>query len=117
MPELFEAVVELPDANMKRRYESLVGLDSMKSRLSNSLVIPYPASLESWSQKFHQRRIGACDTFAKSTPNVPFSPGTSVQGKPLWRSPSAMKLDDPINLPVFLYRLSLSSRAAGPLVR
>jgi SpoVK/Ycf46/Vps4 family AAA+-type ATPase len=112
-PELFEAVVELPDTAMRRRYDGLVGLDGIKDRLSKEAqLLLHPASLEQWSEKFHQTRIRACDAFADRHPVFLFA-GDVGTGKTALAESFGDEIARSISLPIFLYRLSLASRGSG----
>jgi SpoVK/Ycf46/Vps4 family AAA+-type ATPase len=112
-PELFEAVVELPDAQMRTRYESLVGLDDIKNRLSKEArLLLHPASLEQWSQQYHQTRIRACDAFADRHPVFLFA-GDVGTGKTALAESFGDAVARSISLPIFLHRLSLASRGSG----
>ena len=111
--DLFEAVLELPDANQRRRYDGLVGLDDIKHRLTQEarLLLDIEA-LDEWSRKFHGGRIAACDAFADRPPMFLFA-GDVGTGK----TALAESFGDPIarvwKKPILLFRLSLSSRGSG----
>ena len=112
-PDLFEAIVELPDARMRERYDSLVGLDEVKDRLAKEArLLLHPAALEQWSQKFHKVRIRACDAFADRHPVFLFA-GDVGTGKTALAESFGDEVAQSIEVPIFLYRLSLASRGSG----
>jgi SpoVK/Ycf46/Vps4 family AAA+-type ATPase len=112
-PDLFEAVLELPDASARARYESLVGLDDVKARLDKEAqLLLHPSSLEDWSQQFHRRRIAACGAFADRHPVFLFA-GDVGTGKTALAESFGDQVARSISLPIYLYRLSLASRGSG----
>jgi SpoVK/Ycf46/Vps4 family AAA+-type ATPase len=112
-PDLFEAVIELPDLEVRRRYENLVGLDVIKNRLTKEAeLLLDPKALERWSKKFHRTRIQACDAFADRHPVFIFA-GDVGTGKSALAETFGDDVARSMNLPIFLYRLSLSSRGSG----
>jgi len=111
--DLFDAVVELPDASVRRRYNALVGLDDLKARLAKEAeLLLNPAGLEHWSKTYHGARIVACDAFADRPPVFLFA-GDVGTGK----TALAESFGDPVarslSIPLLLFRLSLSSRGSG----
>lgn len=111
--DLFDAVVELPDTSVQRRYEALVGLDDAKARLAKEAeLLLNPVGLEQWSKAQHGARIAACDAFADRPPMFLFA-GDVGTGK----TALAESFGDPVarslSIPVLLFRLSLSSRGSG----
>jgi AAA+ superfamily predicted ATPase len=112
-PDLFEAVIELPDAAASTRYASLVGLDETKERLSKEAqLLLNPASLEKWSQRFHRTRLVACDAFSDRHPVFIFA-GDVGTGKTALAESFGDQVARSIGLPIYLYRLSLASRGSG----
>jgi SpoVK/Ycf46/Vps4 family AAA+-type ATPase len=112
-PDLFEAVVELPDRAVQRRYDSLVGLDDLKDRLSKEAeLLLNPARLEQWSDTHHGTRIAACDAFADRPPMFLFA-GDVGTGKTALAESFGDQVARSLGIPVLLYRLSLSSRGSG----
>lgn len=53
---VFENIIQFPDAEAARKYESLVGLDDIKNRLlKESKIMLFPTLLAEWSvKKFHK---------------------------------------------------------------
>jgi SpoVK/Ycf46/Vps4 family AAA+-type ATPase len=112
-PDLFEAVIELPDAAASTRYADLVGLDEIKERLNKEAqLLLHPASLDQWSQRFHRTRLRACDAFADRHPVFIFA-GDVGTGKTALAESFGDEVARSIGLPIYLYRLSLASRGSG----
>jgi len=111
--DLFEAVVEFPDPVAQRRYASLVGVDSVKERLSKEAqLLLLPDSLDRWSSAVHGGRIAACDAFADRPPMFLFA-GDVGTGKTILAETFGDEIARSLNLPILLYRLSLASRGSG----
>lgn len=111
--DLFEAVIELPDRSVQRRYEALVGLDALKDRLSKEAeLLLNPTGLDEWSSAHHGTRIAACDAFADRPPMFLFA-GDVGTGKTALAESFGDHVARSLGIPVLLYRLSLSSRGSG----
>lgn len=111
--DLFESVVEYPDAGAQRRYEALVGLDDIKARLTKEAqLLLDPTSLERWSVSTHGSRIAACDSFGDRPPMFLFA-GDVGTGKSALAETFGDCVARKLGIPVFLYRLSLASRGSG----
>lgn len=111
--DLFESVVEYPDANAQRRYKALVGLDDLKARLAKEAqLLLDPNSLERWSVSTHGSRIAACDSFADRPPMFLFA-GDVGTGKSALAETFGDSVARTLGIPIFLYRLSLASRGSG----
>lgn len=112
-PDLFEAVIELPDAAASTHYANLVGLDEIKERLDKEAqLLLDPASLDQWSQRFHRTRLRACDAFSDRHPVFIFA-GDVGTGKTALAESFGDQVARSIGLPIYLYRLSLASRGSG----
>ncbi len=111
--DLFDAVVELPEASVQRRYDGLVGLDDIKTRLAKEAeLLLNPAGLEQWSKTYHGARIAACDAFADRPPMFLFA-GDVGTGKTALAETFGDNVARSLRIPVLLFRLSLSSRGSG----
>lgn len=111
--DLFELVVELPDAYQHRRYESLVGLDDVKRRLVREAQILLDASaLEKWSIEHHGGRLPVCDTMSDRPPMFLFA-GDVGTGKTALAESFGDDIARRWGRPILLFRLSLSSRGSG----
>lgn len=111
--DLFELVLDLPDANQRRRYDSLIGLDEVKSRLlSESQILLDTASLEKWSVHFHGDRLAVCDAMSDRPPMFLFA-GDVGTGKTVLAESFGDEIARRLKRPMLLFRLSLSSRGSG----
>ena len=73
---IFDDVQEFPDAEVKRRFERLVGLDCVKDRLvKEAMMRLQPSSQDAWSQRH----------FNESLPALKFFQREGVGGS-LWRA-------------------------------
>jgi SpoVK/Ycf46/Vps4 family AAA+-type ATPase len=112
-PDLFEAVIEFPDAATSTRYANLIGLDMTKDRLvKEAQLLLRSRSLDRWSQEFHGTRLRACDAFADRHPVFIFA-GDVGTGKTALAESFGDEVSRLIGLPIYLYRLSLASRGSG----
>jgi SpoVK/Ycf46/Vps4 family AAA+-type ATPase len=111
--QLFEDVVEFPDAGARVRYDGLVGLDDVKTRLAKEArLLLDPKSLEEWSRRFHDAQLRACAAFTQRHPLFLFA-GDVGTGKSALAESFGDEIARTIDVPVFLYRLSLASRGSG----
>ncbi len=61
---IFDDVHEFPDADVKRRFERLVGLDAVKERLTKEAMMRLqPSSLEDWSKRHFKDSLPALHSF------------------------------------------------------
>src|SRR5687768_2648858 len=66
---VFEEVKEFPDADAKRRFAGLVGLDETKERLlKEARLLLSPDALTAWSEKHHRTKLPLIDTFRDRAP-------------------------------------------------
>src|SRR5260370_10275527 len=62
---IFHEVTELPNPNLRRLFDRLVGLDEVKERLlKEARILLKPKVLEEWSRKHYSRRIALLEIFA-----------------------------------------------------
>jgi AAA+ superfamily predicted ATPase len=111
---LFEEIATLPDSIAKRRYDELVGLDDVKTRLDKeaSLLID-PTQLESWSKEHHGGRvIAATRAFGERIPLFIFA-GDVGTGKTALAETFGDRVARELDVELFLMRLSLRARGAG----
>src|SRR4051794_23193553 len=102
-PQLFEAVLELPENTMRTRYEALVGLDETKQRLTKEArLLLDPESLTAWSSTFHGTRLAACDAFADRHPLFVFA-GDVGTGKSALAESFGDSVARSLGIPIFLY--------------
>jgi AAA+ superfamily predicted ATPase len=110
---LFAEIAEFPGARAQERFEGLVGLNSIKRQvLTEARVLLDPGVVEAWSKKVHKKVIPAVNDVMHRTALIVLA-GDVGTGK----TELAETVGDPIarmlNVPVFLYPLSLSARGHG----
>ena len=111
--DLFELVLELPDANQRRRYDNLVGLGDVKERLvREAQILLDSAALEKWSIDFHGDRLPVCDAMS-DRPRMFLFAGDVGTGKTVLAESFGDEIARRWKRPMLLFRLSLSSRGSG----
>ena len=66
---IFDDVQEYPDTEVKRRFDRLIGLDSVKDRLvKEAMMRLQPTSLDSWSQRHFNESLPALKFFQRRPP-------------------------------------------------
>ena len=111
--ELFDRPVTYPDVEARERLAGLVGLDEHKMRLAKILgLLINPASLESWTIKYHPGANGLLDTVLRRPPLVVLA-GDVGSGK----SELAETIGDYVarleRVDITLYPMSLATRGQG----
>jgi AAA+ superfamily predicted ATPase len=110
---IFHEVTELPNPNLRRLFERLVGLDEVKDRLlKEARILLKPKLLEDWSRKHYSRRIALVEIFADRPPLFIFG-GDVGTGKTALADSFGDKIARDESIPVTLFRLSLSTRGSG----
>ena len=111
--DLFETIFEFPDADVKQRYDNLVGLDEFKTRLiKQSRLLFNPLLLSEWSQSHYGREINLLKQFHKRPPLFIFS-GDVGTGKTSLAESFGDAVARQEKIDVTLYRLSLKTRGSG----
>lgn len=111
--DLFHPVIELPESVRAARYRRLVGLDEIKTRLrKEATLLADPDRLQQWAEKHHGNAVTATDLFGDRAPLFVFA-GDVGCGKSALAESFGCDLADELNLPVYLYRLKLSTRGSG----
>ncbi|MGW7531827.1 AAA family ATPase [Amycolatopsis sp. NPDC054798] len=112
--DLFHLVVELPEPVRQARYDRLVGLDDVKRRLrKEAALLATPDLLKAWAATHHPGgEIAALPLFTDRAPLFVFA-GDVGSGKSALAESFGCDLADQLELPVFLYRLKLSTRGSG----
>lgn len=113
LQDLFDDVREMPDEDAAGQFEELVGLDHLKGIiLKEARLVINPKSLESWSEKKHERVLPCVKQFRQRSPLMVFY-GDVGTGK----TTLADSLGDPVarkeGVAVTLLRLSLITRGRG----
>lgn len=110
---IFEEVVEYPDTHAMRQFASLVGLDDVKEHLiKEAMLLVDHTLIEKWSKSHYSECLPIIDTFRDRSSLFIFAGDVGTGKTALAESmgdPLARKLD----LPVMLYRLSLTARGTG----
>ncbi|CAA9354664.1 MAG: AAA ATPase, central region [uncultured Chloroflexia bacterium] len=112
--ELFGTILEYPDARAQHRFQALVGIDDIKTRLVNeAAALLDPKILEDWSQQHYRKQVPLVGAMKERTPLFVFA-GDVGTGK----TELAESVGDPIarslNLdPLTLFPLSLTARGRG----
>jgi len=114
--ELFHPVLELPEPVRQARYQRLVGLDDIKSRLrTEAAALADPAGLTRWASRHHPHvdpTRGALTLIADRAPLLVFA-GDVGCGKSALAESFGCDLAERLSVPVMLYRLNLTARGTG----
>ena len=103
----------MPDADVKRRYDNLVGLDDIKGHLiKQSRLLFNPLLLSEWSKKHYGKEINLLKEFSKRPPLFIFS-GDVGTGKTSLAESFGDAVARMEKIDVTLYRLSLKARGSG----
>lgn len=114
IPEIFESIIEYPNERAEKEYQSLVGLDDLKKRLTKegSLLLS-SEDLEKWSKKHHKNRIiSACLVFEKRLPLVVFG-GDVGTGKTALAESFGDSMAKLLKTKIYLLRISVQTRGTG----
>jgi AAA+ superfamily predicted ATPase len=112
--DVFHPVIELPDAVRAERYRRLVGVDDIKLRLRREAqLLVDPGKLRAWAAEYHGTAdLPVLDLFSDRAPLFVFA-GDVGCGKTALAESFGGDLADTLNLPVYLYRLKLTTRGSG----
>jgi len=109
----FDEVIELPDPDVQRQFQDLVGLDDVKELLlKEGRLLLNPALLEEWSQKQHRQRLPCIDIFLDRPPLILFS-GDVGTGKTTLANSFGDAIARSERIKVTVLRLSLMTRGRG----
>tara|TARA_R110002111_G_scaffold177181_1_gene243214 strand:+ start:18527 stop:19453 length:927 start_codon:yes stop_codon:yes gene_type:complete len=110
---IFDDILELPDTDVKRRYERLVGLDLVKDRLSKEAMMRLqPSSLEEWSQRHFNDSLPALRFFHRRPPLFILA-GDVGTGKTELAETFGDVVARKLAIPILLHSLSLTARGSG----
>ena len=110
---VFHEVKELPNRNLQRLFDRLVGLDEVKERLTKEArILLKPKLLEEWSRKHYSHRIALVDVFGERPPLFIFA-GDVGTGKTALADSFGDRIAREDEIDVTLFRLSLSARGSG----
>lgn len=111
--ELFGHVQEFPDPDSGDRFDALVGLDDVKSRLVNeAAVLLNPDILEAWSKEHHDGPIAAVRAVGERVPLIVLA-GDVGTGKTEIAETVGHPISQALKIGVTLYPLSLNARGSG----
>lgn len=110
---IFDEVLEFPDADVKRRFDRLVGLDSVKDRLTKEAMMRLqPSSLENWSQHHFNDSLPALRFFQRRPPLFILA-GDVGTGKTELAETFGDAVARKAGIPILLHSLSLTARGTG----
>ena len=110
---VFDEVLEFPDADVKRRFERLVGLDDVKERLTKEAMMRLkPSSLEDWSKQHFKAVIPALQYFLRRPPLFILA-GDVGTGKTELGETFGDAVARKAGIPILLHSLSLTARGTG----
>lgn len=112
--EIAESIMEYPNKRAGKEYQSLVGLDDLKTRLIKecSLLLSIK-DLEKWSKKHHRKRIiSACSVFEKRLPLIVFG-GDIGTGKTTLAESFGNPMAKLLKTKIYLLRVSVQTRGTG----
>lgn len=111
--ELFELELELPNTRLTEIAQRLIGFQERYKRLRNDLqLLIDPDSVDSWSQKFYNRRLPLIDVLADRYPLVIFH-GDVGTGKTATAEAIANSLTYELQRDGMLFKLSTRVRGSG----
>lgn len=111
--DLFEEVRQLPRLDAQELYESLVGLDAEKKRLSkHARMLLRPRDLIEWSERNFEALIPLVDLLIKRLPLFIFE-GDVGAGKTALAETFGDEVARALDIPITLHRLSLNARGVG----
>lgn len=112
-PQLFEDVIEFPEARAGRTFAQLVGLDDYKERLVKEAVLLLdPRQLDTWSTKHHRQTLAIIEKF-RARPPLFILAGDVGTGKSVLARTFGHEVATRTKGSVALFALSLSTRGSG----
>lgn len=111
--KFFEGVMTYPNDESKEIYDSLIGLDDIKKRLTKeaSLLVASD-NLEKWSKKYNKKVLLACKAFERRTPLIVFA-GDVGTGKTALAESFGNEIAQQLKSNVHLLRVSVQTRGTG----
>ncbi|WP_438298448.1 AAA family ATPase [Sporosarcina sp. FA15] len=109
----FEEIISLPNEELQKRYNRLVGLDDIKSLIKKEgATIMAPETLQNWSKRFHNKSLEALLSFSDRYPFFIFE-GDVGTGKTEFAMTFGNELAQATNQEIILARMSMKSRGNG----
>ncbi|MBI2422374.1 MAG: AAA family ATPase [Candidatus Hydrogenedentes bacterium] len=110
---IFQDVVEFPNSDYRRRYESLIGLEDIKAQLlKEAAFLVNPNLLKDWSTRFHRIELPILKTILDRAPMFIFA-GDVGTGKTALAESFGDKLARELDIDTMLHILSLTTRGTG----
>ncbi len=110
---LFDEVIELPDPDMERQFNELVGLDAVKGLLiKEGRLLLNPGLLDEWSRRHHRRQLPCVRAFQRRPPLILFS-GDVGTGKTTLADSFGDAIARSERIKIRVFRLSLITRGRG----
>ena len=112
--EYFEEVESFPNDGAKERYDDLIGLDDLKTRLvKEARILIEPGLLEAWSKQLHGGKvIAATRAFRERIPLFIFA-GDVGTGKTVLAETFGDAVAREAEIEIFLFPMSLRARGTG----
>ena len=111
--DVFEASLEFPDPEARRRLALLTGIDDQRSRLEKGLMLTLDrAAIEQWSTRHHSQQLPLVAHF-HARPPLFLLAGDVGTGKTALAESVGDAVARKTNVAVTLHRLSLASRGSG----
>jgi len=111
--DMFDAVIEYPSDKALERYNTLVGLDGIKQKLSKEAqILLKPQELADWSQRNYKVIVPLTQVFKDRLPFFVFA-GDIGTGKTSLAETIGDAIARKMRIPITLYRLSLGVRGTG----
>ena len=111
--KLFGSVEEFPNSEFGERFDALVGLDDVKTRLVHEAeVLLRPDALDEWAQQHHGGPISAVKAVSGRSPLIILA-GDIGTGKTEIAETVGHPISKRLGVDVTLYPLSLNARGSG----
>ncbi|MDQ3766945.1 MAG: ATP-binding protein [Actinomycetota bacterium] len=111
--DYFDEVDDLPNDSARQRYDDLIGLDDIKSRLiKESRILIEPGLLDEWSTKHHGKIIAATHAFRERIPLFVFA-GDVGTGKTELAETFGDAVAREAAIDILLFPMSLRARGTG----
>lgn len=111
--DFFDAVHELPDSDVSRQYQRLVGIDGLKQQIERqAALLLVPGQLTEWSQQHYGTVLPAVSDLAHRTPLLVLG-GDVGTGKTALATSFADAVARSLKIDLTVFHLGLSSRGQG----
>ena len=111
--DVFEASLEYPDPDARRRLHLLTGIDDQRERLEKGLLLTIDRdAIERWSKQAHGERLALVPYFLARPPLFLLA-GDVGTGKTALAETIGDAVARKADIPITLHRMSLGSRGSG----